>query len=191
MGYFVHLYVVDLSCDGDSVKQETRVYGGEAGKSVYFSWGRGERPSGLHEYAGSTVVSSIELPLLPTYPHAELLGRDCDSTLVEASFKPAHREHSVLYQFILPSRFIPKRASLPLEQPSRPFVEVVDGRIAITYETTGPSTIRFRIGRLREDDSLQNYEHEKLLHPDEVKSTSVSLEVNLGVFTLKIGRGGA
>lgn len=58
MGYFAHLYVIDCSADQDGVTVVTNIFGSEIAPTTYFSWGVGQRPPGMYEYADGTVVSS-------------------------------------------------------------------------------------------------------------------------------------
>jgi hypothetical protein len=140
----------------------------------------------MHRYAHGTVVCNRELSLLPGYPTTETLGSGLDSVLIEASFNPMGSEDAVLFHFLLPPRFIPRRDLEPLEQPTRPFVYVVNDRVIATYPTQGRRDIRFCISRLQPRESISDYDHEKLLHPDERRAHKVSWEFTLGLVKLKL-----
>lgn len=187
MGYFANLYIVEADATDRAIKMKTTIYGSEIGPVAYFCWGPGERPAGLHPYAGGSVQCDAELKLLPGYPLIETLGPNPDEALIEANFRPRHDEDPVLFHFVLPERFIPRRDLKPLDQPCRPFVYALGERIVATYPVVGPTSIRFRITRLRDNESIAGYEHEKLLHPDEERAAKLGVEFNFGVFKLKYG----
>ena len=191
MGYFAHLYTVELNADDEIVSSQTHVYGNEIAPVAYFGWGPGERPAGLHSYAGGTVHSDADLKLLPGYPLRNTIGDDPNNALVEANFRPRQSDDPVLFHFVLPKRFVPRRSLEPLEQPSRPFVYAEDDRVIATYAAAGPSVVRFWISRLQAQESLRNYDIEKLLHPEEDRRLNVGIEFNFGVFKLKLGKGAA
>jgi hypothetical protein len=118
MGHFANLYVVDATADATGVKISTSVLGAEVGPKAYFSWGSAERPEGLHQYARGTIFSDTKLALLPGYPKTERCGEDADRCLIEADFMPRVREDSVLFHFLLPERFVPRRARPPTYYPT-------------------------------------------------------------------------
>jgi hypothetical protein len=186
MGYFANLYIVEIEATDAAIRTKTTIYSSEIGPFAYFCWGPGDRPAGLHSYAGGTIQCDAELKLLPGYPLVETLGSDPDRALIEANFRPKHGDDPVLFHFLLPERFIPRRDMKPLDQPLRPFVYTAGERIIATYPVEGQTTIRFWITRLRNNESLADYAHEKLLHPDEKRSVKVSAEVNFGVLKVKI-----
>jgi hypothetical protein len=186
MGYFANLYVVEAEATGTTVQLRTLIYGKDIGPNAYFCWGPGERPSGLHPYAGGTVLCDAQLRLLPAYPLIETC-EDLDRCLLEATFRPRHDDDPVLFHFVLPKGFIPRRDMKPLDQPIRPFIDSVDERIIVTYPVIGPATIRFWVTRLEKHESIGDYEPHKLLHPDEERPPKIGFEFNLGVFKLKYG----
>lgn len=187
MGFFANLYIVEADATDRAVKARTTIYGSEIGPVAYFCWGPGERPPGLHAYAGGTVQCDAELKPLPGYPLIETVGTTPDEALIEANFRPRHGDDPVLFHFVLPERFIPRRNLKPLDQPMRPFVYASGERIVATYPVVGQATIRFRITGLRDSESIADYEHEKLLHPEEERSVKVGVEFNFGVFKIKVG----
>nr|MDH4458037.1 hypothetical protein [Nevskia sp.] len=140
----------------------------------------------LYSYAKGTVYSDADLELLPGYPFDEELGTDPDTALIETDFRPKRNDDPVLIHFVLPQHFIPRRDLKPLEQPIRPFVDATGESIVATYAVTGPVVIRFWISQLQRGKSISDYDHQKLLHPDEEKETKLSVEFNFGVFKLKL-----
>lgn len=141
MGYFTNLYIVDIAeVEGDKITVRTEVYGGPHDRA-YFCWGTGERPANMHSYAYGTVVCDKELALLTGYPAIETHS-GAESLLIEASFNPMGTDDAVLFHFVLPERFIPRRDLEPLEQPTRPFVYLANGRIVVTYPTQGRKDAR-------------------------------------------------
>lgn len=184
MGYFANLYTVETTAHEDYVEVETSVYGGEAGERMYFSWGAGHRPGNLYSYAHGTLFSSKPLNLLPGYPLVERYT-DTDSFLLEAAFTPMHRDDPVLLHVILPENYVPGRDRSPLIQPCDPFVHIHQGRMVITYPASGAVTLRFWVNRIREDESLSDYDENKVLTPVAARSIKPEFEINLGVFKVK------
>jgi len=76
MGYFANLYLVEARATADAIEVSTSVFGAEIGPVAYFSWGAGNRPPGMHEYANGTIFSDAELTLLPSYPSVERYSQD-------------------------------------------------------------------------------------------------------------------
>jgi hypothetical protein len=187
MGYFANLYTVEADATDVTVRTQTMIYRSDIGSFAYFCWGPGERPPGLYPYAGGTVLCDVELRLLPGYPMVETLGANSDRGLIEANFRPLNDEDPVLFHFVLPTRFIPRRDMKPLEQPIRPFIYSSGERIIVTYPVVGQTTIRYWITRLKDDESIADYEQEKLLHPDEERPSKVAFEINLGILKVKLG----
>jgi hypothetical protein len=187
MGYFGHLYLVEVNDHGSTVKVTTSVLGADIHHgTAYFSWGAGDRPEGLHSYAEGTVFSDQALQLLPGYPLVESYDQAENRVLLEATFNPKHSDNPVLFHFSLPDRFVPRPNEDPLDQPSPPFVCRSKSRLTATYPVVGPATIRFWIARMDAEDSLDNYRLGKLLHPAEKRATRVEVEFNLGIFKLKL-----
>jgi hypothetical protein len=186
MGFFANLYVVEGTANKKAVKLRTTVYGSDIGPRAYFCYGPGKRPEGLYPYAGGTVLCDTELKMLTGYPLVET-HEGLDKCLVEANFTPRNPDDPVLFHFILPSRFIPRRDMKPLDQPGRPILFSVGDRVIATYPVIGPATIRFWTTRLRKTESIADYELEKLLHPEEERGAKVGFEFNLGFFKVKIG----
>jgi hypothetical protein len=186
MGYFGHLYLVEVNAHGDAIEVATSVLGAEIGQTPYFCWGVGDRPPGLHAYAENTAFSDRPLRPLPGYPLVEKYGPDESRILLEASFTPKHADDPVLFHFLLPDRFVPRRDQAPLIQPTPPFVCVVENRLTATYPVVGAAEIRFWIARLEAEDSLENYDVAQILHPAEKRATKVELEFNLGIFKVKL-----
>jgi len=184
MGYFTHLYLVEVVAEASGVRVSTSVFGAEAG-IAYFCWGAGTRPAGLHAYGGGTGLSDTELTLLPGYPLQETHA-DPDRCLIEAAFTPMHEDDPVLVHFVLPDRFVPRRTLDPLVQPVRPFVCTAGEKILATYPVKGRADIRFWILRLQPAESLGDFDLTKLLHPDEERAKRVELEFNLGIFKVKL-----
>lgn len=186
MGYFANLYVAELTAKPDDVETRTLIYGREIGGRAYFSVGEGERPPGLHSYANGTVFSDVELRLLPGYPLIQREGDDSETCLFEANFTPRQGDDPVMFHFLLPERFIPRRDKKPLDQPTIPFVSRVGDRLSATYPVIGPGTFRFWVEQLRTARSLDEYDLQKLFHPDEVRSVKWGFEFNLGFFKAKV-----
>lgn len=190
MGYFGYVYLVDAIASPPGVQVSTSVLGADMDSPAYFSWGTGARPPGLHEYARGTLFSDKTLRLLPGYPVVEQSGQggsDSDGRcLIEASFSPRHGDDPVLFHFLLPERFVPRRTAQPLEQPCRPFVSTLGERIVATYPVIGPAVVRFWIARLETRELMQDYDLTKILHPDEQRTTRAEFEFNLGIFKVKI-----
>jgi hypothetical protein len=96
MGYFANLYILEAEGTDAAVRTRTTIFGSEIGPVAYFCWGPGDRPAGLHSYAGGTVQCDAELKLLPGYPLVETLGPNPDRALIEANFRPRHDNDPVL-----------------------------------------------------------------------------------------------
>ena len=190
MGYFAHLYVIDCSADQDGVTLVTNIFGSELAPTTYFSWGVGQRPPGMYEYADGTVVSETQLRLLPGYPLVERCGiaalGDSDHCLIEASFEPRSSSDPVLYHLLLPSRFVPSRARQPFVQPVAPSVSRLRERLIATYPVVGSADIRFWISRLPADESLENYAITQLFHPEAKQGLRAEFEFNLGFCKIKL-----
>lgn len=186
MGYFANLYIVEVSASETTAQMRTTIYGNDIGPVAYFCWGPGDRPEGLHSYAGGTVFCDSELKLLPGYPLDETFD-DANQGLISANFTPRHRDDPVLFHFVLPERFIPRRDMKPLEQPVRPFVYTADQRIVATYPVIGAGRIQFWVTRLKQTETISDYEVHKFLHPEEEHPLKMGFEFNVGVFKLKFG----
>ncbi len=187
MGYFANLYIVEVDVADGVIKARTTIYGNWVNKDSYVCWGPGERPSGLHSYANGTVCSDVELKLLPGYPMIETVGTSPDEALIQANFRPKGEKDAVLFHFVLPERFIPRGDLQPLDQPTEPFVYPAGERIVVTYPVEGRATVRFRISRIENHESLADFQYEKLLHSEAGRSLKVGVELNLGLFKLKFG----
>ncbi len=184
MGYFANLYVVEALATDEEVEVRTTIYRSEVGEKAYFCHGSGERPGGLQSYAGGTIFCDRELDLLPGYPLVERRSND-DGCLLESDFTPAKSDDAVLFHFVLPPRFVPRRDREPLDQPDRPIVDVHDDRVIVTYGVTGPAVIRFAISPLSPDDELHDYQLHKLLHPEEKDGRRFGFKLNAGLVELK------
>jgi len=187
MGYFGHLYLVEVNDHGSAINVTTSVLGADIyNGTAYFCWGAGDRPEGLLPYGEGTVFSDQALQLLPGYPLVESYGQAESRVLLEATFNPKHSDDPVLFHFLLPDRFVPRRNEDPLAQPSPPFVCRSKNRLTATYPVVGPAEIRFWIVRMDAEDSLDNYDLAQVLHPAEKRATKVELEFNFGIFKLKL-----
>jgi len=190
LGYFANLYVVEASANPTGVELTTSIFGAPIGERAYFSWGPGERPIGLKQYAQGTLFCDAALKLLRGYPrrerHGEREGEDPDRCLIEAAFAPRNADDPVLFHFVLPDRFIPRRDLEPLVQPRPPFVFRSGERIVATYPVAGSGEIRFWISRLRPREALTDYDLTKVLHPYEQRAVKAEFEFNLGFFKIKV-----
>jgi hypothetical protein len=187
MGFFANLYIAEIEAIDGRVQTRTSVYGSEIGPRAYFSFGEGQRPPGLYSYANGAIVSDVELKLLPPYPLIEVESEDPDIRLFEAGFTPRDQQDPVMFHFVLPERFIPRRDREPFEQPRAPFVSRVGDRLCATYAVVGAANFRFHIERLEEGRTLDSYDPVKLFHPEGAKSTKVGIEFNFGILKFKLG----
>jgi hypothetical protein len=187
MGYFANLYLVEVEATEEQIKTRTSVYGSEIGPRAYFSFGEGQRPPGLYSYAAGAIVSDVELKLLPPYPVVEVESENPDTCLFEAGFTPRDQQDPVMFHFVLPERFIPRRDREPFEQPRAPFVSRAGDRLRATYAVVGAADFRFHIERLEEGGTLDSYDIVKLFHPEGAKSTKVGVEFNFGILKFKLG----
>jgi hypothetical protein len=190
MGYFGHLYLVDMSTGEVGVTTATSVYGADIGATAYFSWGAGRRPTGMHEYAEGSVVTNAPLALLPGYPLIEGAevepAEDPGRMLVEASFDPPKVDDPVVFHFMLPPRFVPRRDLQPFEQPQEPSVFRWRDRVVATYPVVGRASFRFWIARIDDGESLDTYDLTKVFHPAPRQSWNVEAEFNVGLFKVKV-----
>ena len=129
MDYFVYLYVGDLFVDADGIKSYITVYKSKQVERAYLSCGAGQRPAGLHPYANGTIFSDVELKPLPSYLQISQASTDPDRYLFRAHFTPETEGHPVLFHFLLPHSFVPRRNLRPLEQPSPPVISRVDNHL--------------------------------------------------------------
>lgn len=189
MGYFANLYLIEARATVDEIEVSTSVFGAEIGPVAYFSWGVGHRPAGMNEYAGGSIFSDARLTLLPSYPRIERYsqnkGDDSNRYLIEADFTPLHHDDPVLFHFLLPERFVPRQDLMPVIQPRAPFINILGKRVSITYPVTGHAECRLWISRLKPDESLDNFEWTRMLHPEAEKRGRVEVEFNFGVFKIK------
>jgi hypothetical protein len=186
MGYFANLYVIDASADEDGVTLSTNVFGSEIAPRAYFSWGVGQRPPGMNEYADGTIFADSPLRLLPGYPLIEACRADPDHCLLEASFAPPANDDPVLFHVMLPLRFVPARVREPFTQPATPFLMRLGDRLIATYPAIGPAELRFWISRLPATDSLDSYDLANLFHPEARQAVKAEFEFNLGFFKVKV-----
>lgn len=184
MGYFANLYLVESDATKDSVTVETSVYGEGVGEKIYFSWGAGQRAGNVYAYAQDTLYSNTLLNLLDGYPLREIY-RNPESFLLEAAFTPNHRDDPVLYHIVLPEHYVPRADREPLDQPGDPFVHVHQNRVVVTYPVIGSARVRFHVARLRENESLDDYDENKILKPIESRPVKIEFELNLGIFKVK------
>ncbi len=188
MGYFANLYTVQVEENKKGIQTELRVYGkGLQDGAAYVCWGDGVRQPNnkLHEYADGTVVCDAELKLLTGYPYLEQ-SEDPHQCILEATFNPMHKDDAVLMHFMLPKRFIPRKDLKPLVQPVSPYIFSHKERLCIVYPCKGPTTVQFAISKIKEHESLKDFQTERLLHPDEVRAAKVELEINFIIFKFKI-----
>jgi hypothetical protein len=188
MGYFANLYVIDASATDEGVTTTTTTYGADV--KPHFSWGIGERPPGFFSYADGTVVSDTDMTVLPGYPRIERCspkwGTDRDRCLIEGSFQPRQHDDPVIFHLMLPGGFVPRPDMKPFKQPSTPFVFRFNDRVVATYPVVGPAEVRFWITRLQDDMSLDDYDSERLFHPDQSKPLKAEVEFNVGILKLKL-----
>ena len=188
MGYFANLYVVEVSASANRIEMSTCVFGAAIGRA-YFCWGGGTQPRDLHAYARNTIFCDTPLQLLPGYPRVQ----DCEDPrgehgrcLIEASFQPRHGDDPVLFHFLLPTRFLPRRDLQPLVQPQPPFISLHENRLAATYPVVGRAEFRFKASRLNSNESFNDYDMAKILHPEGKTVVKAEVEFNFGVFKIKL-----
>jgi hypothetical protein len=186
MGYFANLYVIDITATSELIEYETSIYGADIEPRAYFTWGRGERPAGLFSYAHDTIFSDQELKLMPGYPLRERQAGEPERLRVEASFNPRAHDDPVLFHILLPERFVPRRDLDTLVQPGKPYIDVQQDRVIVTYPVVGPGEVRFSASQLEPGDSLNNFDLVKVLEPEERNPLKAEVEFNLGVFKLKL-----
>lgn len=192
MGFFAHLYLVEATADDAGVEVVTSAFGRDLWPRTFFSWAPGQHATRLYEYAEGTLCADERLPLLPGFPVRwrcdPSAGGDENSGLIEASFTPQKTDDPVLFHFLLPRGFVPRRGLQPLVQPCVPYVRIFVDRVVATYPVIGPAHIQFWITRLSKGEALSDYDVKKFLHPDEHRGLRAEFEVNLGVFKIKLAR---
>lgn len=70
-------------------------------------------------------------------------------------------------------------------QPCDPFVHIYQGRMVITYPASGTVAAIFWVDRMREGESLTDYDENKILTPVAARSVKPEFEINLGIFKVK------
>jgi hypothetical protein len=185
MGYFANLYVVEASASENAIEIETSIYAGVMNPMAYFSWRPGVRTGRLRQYANGTLFSDSKLRRLPGYPMKQRI-EESDLFLLEAGFAPMYEEAPVLFHIILPEFFIPRRDYTPFIQPCDPFAYINESRFVITYPAKGATEIRFWASRIRESESLSDFDITKVLKPEVKDSINVKFEINLGFFKVEI-----
>jgi len=181
MGYFANLYLVEVSTAGDLANVSTMIYGRGIGARAYFSWGPGDRPEGLHPYGHGTLFCDIQLTLLKGYPLIERYPAS-EPFLLDASFTPRENSDPVVFHIILNESYVPMRNRNPFIQPSQPCAYRQQERIIITYPVVGSAGIRFWISRIKDNESLDDYDLTKIVQPEVRDPGKFKFKFNLGVF---------
>jgi hypothetical protein len=190
VGFFAHLYLVEASADDAGVEVVTSAFGMDVWPRTFFSWAPGQRTTRMYEYADGTLCADERLPLLPGFPVRwrcdPSAGADENSGLIVASFTPRRTDDPVLFHFLLPRGFVPRRDLQPLVQPCVPYVRISADRVVATYPVIGRGDIQFWVTRLSGGEALSDYDIKKILHPDEKRAVRVEFEINLGLFKIKV-----
>lgn len=191
MGYFGCAYVVECSANPDGVTLTTTVLSAPGGGRVLFLWSEGQRPEGLHPYASGSLLCNVPLSALPGYPCNEHrgkgVGESADLILVEEGFRAQQDDEPVIFHFLLPPRFVPRRDRKPLVTPSRSSVVQRGDRLSATFVAKGAADVVFWISRLRANESFNDYDLTRLFDEPSVRSAKASMEINLGIVKVSFG----
>jgi hypothetical protein len=191
MGYFSYAYVVEGSADDQGVTLSTSIYAEHLDHPVFFSWAEGSRSPGLHSYADGTLYSDTKLSQVPGYPRTERRGNgpgeDSNLVLIEESFTPREASEPVLFHFVLPSHFVPRPDITPLVTPSAPSVIRRGDVLTATFVAKGGGDVRFWLSRLTNDETLDDYDLDRIFNAPISKNAKVTFELNLGIVKIAIG----
>jgi hypothetical protein len=190
MGFFAHLYVVEMTAGADTAEAVTTIYSGDIGQKAYFSWLRGDRADQLIPYAGSTIFADRELTILPGYPVRQTIAYAGgpgvrDQFYFDASFHPPNQQEPVLFHLLFPPHFVPMRQREPFRQPSEPAVDLQNNRLIATYAVTGPTTLSYWVGNRNERDELSTYDVSTLFAPVAKEPWKMEFELNLWILKWK------
>jgi hypothetical protein len=190
MGYFANVYLVEVEKIKNSTQVKTTVYGGEVGGKAYFSWGQGKQPPGqLHSLADGTLFSDKKLIQLSGYPAIEK-HKPSESFLLDVSFTPRNNDDPVVFHLVFKKHYVPKRDGEFFEQPCTPSISKNRDKLVITYGVQGPAAIRFPVMPIPAGSSLESYDIEKLVRPDEPLKSKRTVGINLYFFKFEWQFGG-
>lgn len=192
MGFYGCAYVVEGEADAEGVTLTTTVFGpaGDLDRALFF-WSEGARPPGLHSYANGSLHSSVPLWPIAGYPSTERRGaapgESASLILIEENFRAQSSNEPVLFHFLLPRRFVPRRDLAPLITPSRPSVLLRDDRLSVTFVTTGEASVAFWAEAMSPGSDFASYDFNSLFDKPAVKSGKATIEINLGIVKFSFG----
>ena len=127
-------------------------------------------------------------PFCRGYPRDEWKDLAAGGFPITASFTPKRPGDPVLFHFVLPNRFVPRGNTEPLVQPCSPFIGVTGERLSVTYPVSGATTaeVRFFVEQMRVGETFEDYNLDKVLHPDPRRGVRCEFELNLGLFKVKL-----
>lgn len=192
MGYFDAAYVVEMRETKAGVALTRTHYATGSGEKILFFWSEGTRPAGLHAYADNTLLCSSELSVTPGYPSTEILGRGPrerpDQFLVDEDFSSWSDSSLFIFHFLLPAGYVPCPDKIPLDVPSEPSLTIRSGkRLSATFIVKGTARLRFWARKLEKNESLEDFDLDRLFNKPIARETKAMMEINLGLLKFTFG----